>query len=90
LTLFPTSIIRGNLDYTSAGQADIQSGAQITGAVTHHPLEVKVYPKFKFGKTFFFRLLGFSWVIASLIYLFGLLVIGLVLVGFAPRQPRNQ
>lgn len=85
LTLFPTAIVRGNLDYTSAGKADIRSGAQITGQVTHHPYKAEAHSKFKFGKTLLFRLLGFSWLIANLIYLFGLLIIGLVLVGCAPK-----
>jgi len=44
LTLLPTANIQGDLTYTSEEEADIQSGAQIAGAITHNLPPVKEEP----------------------------------------------
>ncbi len=41
LTILPTANIQGDLTYTSEEEADIQSGAQIGGTITHNLPEVK-------------------------------------------------
>ena len=41
LTMLPTANVQGDLTYTSEKEADIQSGAQISGTTTHNLPEVK-------------------------------------------------
>ena len=80
LTILPTADIQGNLTYTSEEEADIQSGAQIVGGITHKLPEVKE----ERAKAFPFAL--FSGILGKTIGFLMALIAGLVLILLAPRR----
>ena len=80
LMVLSTASIGGDLTYSSAEEADIQSGAQIAGATTHNVPEVK-----EDGAGMFpFAL--FSGVLAKLMGFLMAFVAGLILIFLAPRR----
>lgn len=76
LTVASNAVIWGNLTYTSENEADIQSGAQIGGTITHN-IPKMGWP-FREGvlSTVLGRLLGFLMILA----------IGVIIVLVAPRR----
>lgn len=83
LTILSTASIGGDLTYSSAEEADIQSGAQIAGATTHNVPEVRedgadVFP---------FPL--FSGVLAKVMGFLMAFVAGLIIIFVAPRRLRS-
>ncbi len=83
LTILSTANIGGDLSYTSAEEADIQSGAQIAGATTHNVPEVK-----EDGAKFFPFVL-FSGVLAKVVGFLMAFVTGLIIIFLAPRRLRS-
>jgi len=80
LTILSTANIGGDLNYTSEEEADIQSGAQITGATTHKLPEVKK----DWAKVFPFVI--FFGVLAKVLSFLMALVAGIVIIFLAPRR----
>jgi len=80
LTILPTANIGGDLNYTSEEEADIQSGAQITGATTHKLPEVKK----DWAKVFPFVI--FFGVLAKVLSFLMALVAGVVIIFLAPKK----
>jgi cytoskeletal protein CcmA (bactofilin family) len=80
LTILSTANIGGDLSYTSEEEADIQSGAQITGATTHTIPEVKEDE----AKGFPFVL--FTSALSKLISFLMAFVTGIVIIFLAPKK----
>jgi cytoskeletal protein CcmA (bactofilin family) len=80
LTILSTANIGGDLTYTSEEEADIQSGAQITGGTTHNVPEVEEDG----AKMFPFAL--FSGVLAKVMSFLMAFVAGLIIIFLAPRR----
>jgi cytoskeletal protein CcmA (bactofilin family) len=80
LTILSTANIGGDLSYTSEEEADIQSGAQITGATTHTIPEVKEDE----AKGFPFVL--FTSALSKLISFLMAFVTGVVIIFLAPKK----
>ena len=80
LTILPTANIQGNLTYTCEEKADIQSGAQIGGIITHNLPEVKE----ERAKVFPFVL--FSGIRGKVTGFIMALIAGLVIILLAPRR----
>ena len=80
LTILSTANIGGHLSYTSEEEADIQSGAQITGATTHTIPEVKEDE----AKGFPFVL--FTSALSKLISFLMAFVTGVVIIFLAPKK----
>jgi len=80
LTILSTANIGGDLNYTSEEEADIQSGAQITGATTHKLPEAKK----DWAKVFPFVI--FFGVLAKVLSFLMALVAGVVIIFLAPRR----
>jgi hypothetical protein len=80
LTILSTGSIGGDLTYSSAEEADIQSGAQIVGATTHNVPEVKE------DGAGMFPFAPFSGVLAKLTSFLMAFVAGLILIFVAPRR----
>jgi len=72
VTLMPNTILKGNFEYTSDNDADIQSGAEIEGNTVHKmaPEYINEYKKFLSG----------SWIFAKITHLFGILLIGVIII----------
>jgi cytoskeletal protein CcmA (bactofilin family) len=83
LMILSTANIGGDLTYTSEEEADIQSGAQITGGTTHSVPEVKEDG----AKIFPFFL--FSGVLSKVMSFLMAFVAGLILIFLAPRRLRS-
>ena len=79
IVLLPGTLIGGNLTYYSSEPAEIHSGARIQGEVIYNQTETKA------GGLSPFKVFGFSYIFFKLVSLFGLLVIGLVLVSLAKK-----
>ena len=84
LTILSTANIGGDLSYTSEEEADIQSGAQITGATTHKLPEVKPEEKRDWTKVFPFVL--FTSALSKLISFLMAFVTGVVIIFLAPKK----
>ncbi len=81
LTILSTANIEGDLTYTSEKEADIQAGAQISGATTHNlPPPVEAEPAIPAPLAPFFGILG------KVIGFLMALVTGLVIILIAPRR----
>jgi len=80
LTILSTASIGGDLTYSSAEEADIQSGAQITGATTHNVPEVRE------DGAGMFPFAPFSGLLAKLTSFLMAFVAGLILIFVAPRR----
>jgi cytoskeletal protein CcmA (bactofilin family) len=80
LTILSTANIGGDLSYTSAEAAGIQSGARIAGATTHNVPEVKEDG----AKGFPFVL--FSGVLAKVMGFLMAFITGLIIIFLAPRR----
>ncbi len=80
LTIFSTASIGGDLNYTCKEEADIQSGAQITGATTHK------LPKVKKDWTNIFPFVFFFGVLAKVLSFLMAFVAGVVIIFLAPRR----
>jgi cytoskeletal protein CcmA (bactofilin family) len=80
LAILSTANVGGDLTYTSKEEADIQSGAQITGGATHNVPEVEEDG----AATFPFTL--FSGVLAKVMSFLMAFVAGLILIFLAPRR----
>jgi cytoskeletal protein CcmA (bactofilin family) len=83
LTILSTASIGGDLTYSSAEEADIQSGAQITGATTHN------VPEIKEDGAGMFPFAPFSGVLAKLTNFLMAFVTGLIIIFLAPRRLRS-
>jgi len=83
LTILSTASIGGDLTYSSAEEADIQSGAQIAGATTHNVPEVKE------DGAGMFPFAPFSGLLAKLTSFLMAFVAGLILIFLAPRRLRS-
>ena len=80
VVLYPTAVVKGNLTYRAASdqQLVVKEGATVSGETTRQPLPVSGQnAKHLLGAAYFF------WKIVGL---FGLLVIGLVLLALAPKK----
>jgi hypothetical protein len=88
LTLLPGALIKGNLTYSAPEEADIKSGAEVLGEIFKKP--IKEIPSRQLSKKIF----GFGFLFLKLISLFGLLVVGLVIISLIPgvkvREITNQ
>ena len=80
LTILPTADIGGDLNYTCRKEADIQSGAQISGATSHKLPEVKK----DWTKVFPFVI--FFGVLAKVMSFLMALVAGVVIIFLAPKR----
>jgi len=80
LTILSTANIGGDLTYTSEEEADIQSGAQITGATNHKVPEVKE------DGAEIFPFAPFSGVLAKVMSFLMAFVAGLIIIFLAPRR----
>ena len=80
LTLTSTADVKGNLKYTSANQAVIQSGAKIGGTTNHIPAPAKqtrqMFPGMMFG-------LAVAWKIYSFL---AMLLIGIIIILISKRR----
>ncbi|MFC1967897.1 hypothetical protein ACFLVX_00690 [Chloroflexota bacterium] len=76
LTIVPTADIRGNLSYTSKNEADIQSGAQISGTTTHKMPEAREAAKAAPSLGIVGKVIGFLMA----------LVMGTIIILVAPRR----
>jgi hypothetical protein len=74
VTLEPTAIVHGGMEYTSQEPAAIRDGAVVEGEMRFHQIS-RESAKAAFA----------AHAIASLIRLFGLIVVGLVLITLAPK-----
>ena len=83
LTILSTASIGGDLTYSSAEEADIQSGAQIAGATTHNVPEVRE------DGAGMFPFAPFSGVLAKLTSFLMAFVAGLIIIFLAPRRLRS-
>jgi cytoskeletal protein CcmA (bactofilin family) len=85
ITLTPGAVVNGNLEYWSSNRARIQSGAQVTGAVTQRvpPQPAEAAPK-DIG-----RIITRAVIIAKLISLISYFVAGLLLIYFFPVHVRR-
>jgi cytoskeletal protein CcmA (bactofilin family) len=83
LTILSTASIGGDLIYSSAEEADIQSGALITGAITHNVPEVKE------DGAGMFPFAPFSGVLGKLTNFLMAFVAGLIIIFVAPRRLRS-
>jgi cytoskeletal protein CcmA (bactofilin family) len=83
LTISSTASIVGDLTYSSAEEADIQSGAQIAGATTHN------VPEIKEDGAGMFPFAPFSGVLAKLTNFLMAFVAGLIIIFLAPRRLRS-
>jgi len=80
LTILSTANIEGDLSYTSEDEADIQSGAQITGATTH------TIPEVKEDEAKGFPFILFTSALSKLISFLMAFVTGVVIIFLAPRK----
>jgi hypothetical protein len=80
LTILSTASIGGDLTYSSAEEADIQSGAQIGGATTHNVPEVRE------DEAGMFPFAPFSGLLAKLTSFLMAFIAGLILIFLAPRR----
>jgi hypothetical protein len=75
ISLQPSALVGGNFEYTALEEADIQAGAQILGETIYTRGGKAPGATLHFAKA-----LGFTYIFFKMISLFGLLVVGLVLV----------
>jgi len=71
IVISKTAEIDGNIDYQGPNKLQVDEGAVIHGQVSENLLTVKKYQQFSFDKIFWW-----------LVFLFGLLAVGLVLINF--------
>jgi len=83
LIILSTASIGGDLTYSSAEEADIQSGAQIAGATTHN------VPEIKEDGAGMLPFAPFSGVLAKLTNFLMAFVTGLIIIFLAPRRLRS-
>ena len=76
LTIASTASIQGKLNYISKNEANIQSGAQIRGTITHKLPDVKKGLEAKAG-------IGVWWIVIGFLMT---LVLGIIIVLLAPRR----
>jgi len=81
LAVYPGAMVGGNLKYTAKDKAAIEQGAKINGQVIHNLPDYQA-AKIKAGAL---GAMGLSWMLAKLVHLFGLIVIGFLLVGMVPK-----
>ena len=83
ITLLPSTQIKGNLTYSAPEKADIKSGAEVLGEILKKPIKepLPLHPAKKILSPGFFFL--------KLISLFGLLVVGLVIISLMPKKTRE-
>lgn len=81
VVLYPTAVVNGNLTYRAASdqQLVVREGATVAGKTTRQPLPAGTSPA---GRAW----LGTAYLFWKLVSLFGLLVIGLVLLTLAPKK----
>jgi len=80
LTILSTANIGGDLSYTSEEEADIRSGAQVTGATTH------TIPEVKEDEAKGFPFILFTSALSKLISFLMAFVTGVVIIFLAPKK----
>lgn len=81
LTLTPEAKIKGDLNYSGTKDAVIQKGAQVIGETTHKPIPVELSKTEKF----FSR----NWIFLRVIGLFGILLVGVVIISLAKDKTKK-
>jgi len=81
LTLTSEAIIKGDLNYSGTKDAVIQKGAQVMGETTHKPIPVQLSK----AEKFFSR----NWIFFRVIGLFGILLVGVVIISFAKDKTKK-
>lgn len=81
LSILSTAVIEGNLNYYGWNAAEIDSSAKISGQVSQHDPEGVVEGTKKFLNTF--------WWLAKITNLFGLLVIGMMVVFLGKKEAKE-
>lgn len=84
ITLTPTAVIKGNLDYASA-ILDRQAGAQVLGEIFHKETPAKRNKAEQWGRKDR-KIAGTVHIIFWFLSLAAVLVVGLIINGFFPRQ----
>ena len=80
ITLLPQAHLMGNLDYTASDELILEEGAVIEGEINYNPFTKKIPSKKILG------LIAAGYFFSKVIQLFGLMVVGLVIISLVRKK----